>query len=85
MHTVACNIIHFAAAESGTVCARESILQNDLSPVSASHCDEWFLDQRSGYWVAAVENSCVILNATSSCSGAQITENTTSHETRCNQ
>ena len=30
MHTVARNIVHFAAEESGTVCTRESILQNDL-------------------------------------------------------
>ena len=51
--------------------------------VSASHCDACSLDQISGYWVAAVENSCFIPNATSSCSGAQITEHTKSHDTRC--
>ena len=47
--------------------------------VSASHCDACSLDRISGYGVAVVENSCVILNATSSCSGAPITEHTRNH------
>ena len=32
VHTVVRNMSHVAAEESGTVCTRESILQNDLSP-----------------------------------------------------